>query len=434
MPKIAKEVAALTVQKGGPNGEFKKPGFFAVGGVPGLGLQVSASGARSWVLRITVGTKRRDMGLGNYPAVSLAQAREKARAAREMTRSGQDPILERQRALSALKAEQASALTFSQCVAEYVKANRAGWRNAKHVQQWENSLSKWAYPRLGSLLVRDIGLPQVLAVLNQPADGKDNSGPSFWVGRTETATRVRGRIETVLDWAAVRGMRDRENPARWRGHLDKLLPAPSRVKRVEHHRAVPVSDVGAVMQRLRAAQGTAARALEFAILTAARSGEVRGAHWSEIDLTEMVWTVPAERMKAKREHRVPLTEDAVALLKALPRLDGVDLVFPAPRSTAEAPRQLSDMTLLMVVRRMNLDAVPHGFRSTFRDWAAERTAYPGDLAEKALAHTVANKVEAAYQRGDMFEKRRRMMSDWAAFLSAPQATAGNVVDLARRTK
>lgn len=430
MPKIAKEVAALTVQRGGPNGEFKKPGFFMVGVVPGLGLQVTDSGARSWVLRVTVGTKRRDMGLGGYPAFSLAQAREMARAARESAKAGQDPVLERQRSVSALKAEQASALTFAQCTAEYIKANRSAWKSAKHAQQWETSLERWAYSKLGHLLVRDVGLPQVLAVLNQPAD--DDDAPSFWNGKTETASRVRGRIEAILDWAAVRGMREKDNPARWKGHLDKLLPAPNKIRNVEHHRAVPVGGIAEFMQSLRAADGLAARALEFAILTAARSGEVRGARWSEIDLAESVWTIPAERMKGKREHRVPLSADALTLLTVLPRLEGVDLVFPAPRSTTGDPRELSDMTLTAVMRRLGTDAVPHGFRSTFRDWVAERTAYPGDLAEKALAHVVTNKVEAAYQRGDMFDKRRRMMEDWARFTKARTRGGKNIVGIGRK--
>jgi integrase len=235
--------------------------------------------------------------------------------------------------------------------------------------------------------------------------------------------RVRGRIELVLDWAAARGLRDGLNPARWRGHLDKLLPKPSKVNIPEHHPAVPVGDVGAFMRRLRAAEGMGARALEFCILTAARSGEVRGATWTEIDRDAKVWTVPAARMKAGKEHRVPLSAEALALLDALPRMADIDLLFPAPRGGV-----LSDMTLTAVMRRMEVPAVPHGFRSTFRDWASERSNYPRDVAEMALAHTIGDKVEAAYRRGDLFEKRRMMMADWAQFLARPEAT-GKVIEM-----
>ena len=265
---------------------------------------------------------------------------------------------------------------------------------------------------MGSLMVRDVGLPQVLAVLEP-----------IWTTTNETAVRLRGRIELVLDWATARGLRDGLNPARWRGHLDKLLPKPSKVNNREHHAALPVGAVGAFMVRLRAAEGMGARALEFAILTAARSGEVRGATWAEIDRDAKVWTLPAARMKAGKEHRVPLTAEALALLDALPKVAGTELVFPAPRGGA-----LSDMTLLAVLRRLDVPAVPHGFRSTFRDWAAERSNYPRDVAEMALAHAIGDKVEAAYRRGDLFEKRRLMMADWAAFLAHGEKPA-NVVPL-----
>ena len=247
----------------------------------------------------------------------------------------------------------------------------------------------------------------------------------IWNTKTETATRLRGRIESVLDWATVRGFRHGENPARWKGHLDKILPKPSKVTKVEHHVALPVDDIGAFMAELRKREGVAARALEFAILTAARSGEVRGATWSEIDLDSGVWIIPGERMKAGREHRVPLSEGAIKLLQALPRFGHTDLVFVAPRGG-----MLSDMTMTAVMRRMEVDAVPHGFRSTFRDWAAERTAYPRDVAEMALAHTIGDKVEAAYRRGDLFEKRCRMMADWAAFCNTK--VTGDVVPINRK--
>lgn len=426
MPRIAPALKAIEVSR------LTDPGFHPVGTVPGLALRVTAAGARSWVLRATVGNKRRDMGLGAYPAVSLAQAHEKARDAREAIEQGQDPILDRERARSALRAAQAAALTFEQCATAYIDASRTGWKNAKHAQQWTNTLTQWAYPTLGRLLVRDIGLTHVMAVLEQPADPKKPAGPNFWNGKTETASRVRGRIEQVLDWAAVRNMRDKDNPARWRGHLDKLLPAPEKIKKTEHHPAVPVAEAGAFMVKLRQAEGIAARALEFTILTAVRSGETRGATWTEIDMDTRTWTIPAARMKAKRDHRVPLADAALAVLKATPRLDGTDLVFPSPTSTPERARALSDMALIAVMRRLDTAAVPHGFRSTFRDWVGERTAYPGDIAEMALAHIIKNKAEAAYRRGDLFEKRRQMMAEWAAFLARPEAATGNVVNIGER--
>jgi integrase len=378
---------------------LREDGFHNVGGVQGLALQVK-QGSRSWVLRAVIGGKRRDMGLGPYPDVTLAQAREKAREARELIRIGVDPVERQQAARRALKIAAAAALTFKQCAEKYIAAHRSGWKNAKHAQQWENTLQTYAYPVVGSLLVRDVGLPQVLKILEP-----------IWTEKNETASRLRGRIELVLDWATARGLRDGLNPARWRGHLDMLLPRPSKVQRGDHHPALPVSEVGAFMARLRRAEGMGARALEFTILTAARSGEVRGATWAEFDLAARVWTVPAGRMKAGKEHRVPLSTAAVDLLNGLPEGASDEIVFKAGRGG-----MLSDMTLSAVMRRMEVDAVPHGFRSTFRDWAAERTVYPREVAEMALAHTIGNKVEAAYRRGDLFEKRRVMMEDWAAFL------------------
>lgn len=399
MPKLAKELGALAV------GRLTIPGLHFVGGVPGLALQITPNGARSWTLRATIGGKRRDMGLGNFPSVTLARARELARDARELIRQGVDPIERAQAAQSALRASMVAALTFKECADAYITAHAATWKSDKHRQQWRNTLTQHAYPVMGELLVRDVKLPQVLAVLEP-----------LWLTTNETAVRLRGRMELVLDWAAARGLRDGLNPARWRGHLDKLLAKPSKVNQREHHAALPVCAVGAFMRQLRAAEGTGAQALEFVILTAARSGEVRGATWAEIDRDAKTWTVPAARMKAGKEHRVPLSADALALLESLPRLAGTELIFPAPRGGL-----LSDMTLTAVLRRLEVPAVPHGFRSTFRDWAAERTNYPRDAAEMALAHTIGDKVEAAYRRGDLFDKRVRMMDDWAKFLRRVEA-------------
>ena len=411
MPKLAKELGPLAVSR------LKAPGLHFVGGVAGLALQVTATGSRSWTLRVVIGGKRRDMGLGAYSAggMTLAMAREAAAKARDLIRLGVDPIRRQHESQSALKAAALEALTFQECAESYIKAHSAGWKSEKHRQQWRNSLAQHAFPVLGALAVRDVGLPQVLAVLEP-----------IWTTTNETAVRVRGRIELVLDWAAARGLRTSTNPARWRGHLDKLLPKPAKVNNREHHAALPVGEVGAFMVHLRNADGMGARALEFLVLTAARSGEVRGAVWSELDLAARVWTIPALRMKAGKEHRVPLSMAAIDLLERLPRMAGTEAVFPAPRGG-----QLSDMTLTAVMRRMDIPAVPHGFRSTFRDWASELTNYPRDAAEMALAHAIGDKVEAAYRRGDLFEKRRLMMEDWARFLERVESK-GHVIELASK--
>lgn len=399
MVKKAKELSALSV------GRLITPGHHAVGGVAGLYLYVGGESARSWVLRVMIGRRRRHIGLGGFPDVTLSQAREKARAAREQILNGIDPIAHRKALASQLRAAQAREKTFEEAAKAYIDAHGDTWKNPKHRAQWISTLETYAYPHMGQLQVRDVAQEHVLAALEP-----------IWKEKNETASRLRGRIESVLDWATVRKYREGENPARWKGHLDKLLPAPSKVQKVEHHRALPIDDMPAFMVGLKEKEGLAPRALEFLVLTAARSGEVRGASWPEIDFESNVWIIPAERMKAGREHRVPLSGETVKLLKALPRLQGNPLVFPAPRGGV-----LSDMTLTAVMRRMEVDAVPHGFRSTFRDWTAERTNHPRELAEQALAHTLESKVEAAYRRGDALEKRRAMMQDWAKFCSSQLA-------------
>lgn len=400
MPKSSTEKSALAVAR------LTAAGAHAVGGVPGLYLQVTRSGegppARSWLLRALILGRRREMGLGPYPAVTLAEARDKAREARAKIREGLDPINERRARRSELLASVATAKTFKQCAEAYITAHAAGWKNAKHAQQWGNTLEAYAYPKFGAMLVHDVEKEHVLEALRP-----------IWTEKNETASRLRGRIELVLSYAMQAGYRPEGlNPARWKGGLDRLLPPPSKVNGREHHKALPVADAPAFMARLRAAEGLGARALEFVILTAARSGEVRGATWAEIDTVGAVWTVPAARMKAGREHRVPLSAEALALLDALPAGTGDELVFKAAKGGP-----LSDMTLSAVLRRMGVDAVPHGFRSTFRDWVAERTAYPNEAAEMALAHSIGDKVEAAYRRGDLFDKRRQMVADWAAYLA-----------------
>lgn len=387
-------------------------GMHAVGGCRGLYLQCKNGGA-SWILRIMIDRKRRDFGLGSYLDFSLAEARDKCMEFRKQARSGVDLIEEKRQAKQERMISQAKTMTFAQCVDAYLEAHGDGWKNAKHRQQWENTLAKYAGPVIGALDVAVVDTGMVLKVLEP-----------IWKIKTETATRLRGRIEQVLDWATVRGYRHGLNPARWKGHLDTLLAAPSKIQKVEHHAALPFHEISTFMEALAKMEGIGARALEFAILTAARSGEVRGATWAEIDLEAATWIIPAERMKMDREHRVPLSKAAVALLKSVPRIDGTDLLFPGTKG------QLSDMTLTAVLRRMNRgDLTAHGFRSTFRDWTAETTNYPREVAEMALAHAVGDKVEAAYRRGDLFNKRRRMMDDWAKYCRTASQTSANVLPM-----
>jgi integrase len=413
MPRKAREITALEVRR------LTKPGLYFVGEVPGLALQVLPSGGRTWILRTTIGGRRRDMGLGGFPEITLATAKTRARSAREAISEGVDPIEQRRAAKMALRASDASAVTFDEAVRAYLSTHRAGWRNAKHADQWATTLNRYASPYIGGLNVADIRMPHVLKVLEQPVDGK-----RLWESRTETATRLRSRIELVLDWCKGRGYREGENPAAWRGNLDAQLPKPTRLKKVAHHAAVAIDEMGSFMSALRKREGIAARALEFTILTAARSGEVRGMVWSEIDMHSGVWTVPGSRMKAGREHRVPLSDAALSILKALPRFVGEDFVFPAPRGG-----MLSDMSLSAVMRRMGRTEVPHGFRSTFRDWAAERTAFPSEISEMALAHAISTKVEAAYRRSDLMAKRRLMMAEWAQFCGEPSPEFNNLIGL-----
>ena len=402
MPRIAKELSALVVQR------LTKPGLHAVGGVAGLLLQVKESGARTWILRVRIGGKRRDMGLGGFPTVTLAMARERAREARLVVAGGVDPVEQRVATRKAAAAAVPNNITFQDAAGKFIEAKRHEWKNEKHEAQWSSTLEKYAYPVIGRMHVRDIQLSHVLQILEP-----------IWTTRTETATRLRGRLESILDWATVRHYRDGLNPARWRGHLDKTLAAPNKVTKKQHFAALPWGQMPAFMFDLKKQEGIAARALEFGILCASRSAEIRGALWSEFDLEAALWIIPAKRMKAEKEHRVPLASSAVDLLRTLPRLAGTELVFPSPRG-----KELSDMGLTAVLRRMNLKITQHGFRSSFRDWAAEATNYPREVAEMALAHSIGDKVEAAYRRGDLFQKRREMMKDWAAYCCTPP-TADN---------
>lgn len=380
----------------------------------GLWLHVGKTGGRSWVLRYKRNGKQREMGLGPTSLVTLAEAREDAREARRKLYRGVDPLDEREAQKAKAAIETAKRVTFSQAAEQCIKALSAGWKNEKHAAQWPSTLKNYAMPVFGPLPVAEIDTGLVMKVLEP-----------IWLDKPETASRLRGRIEAVLNWAQARGYRSGENPARWKGHLDHLLPAREKVRAVKHHAAVPWRELPSVFQRIDRAEGAGARALLFATLTAARSGEVRGATWSEIDLELRTWTVPAGRMKAGREHRVPLSDAAVALLKDMqPLSQGADsFVFPGSRPG----KPLSDMTLTATLRRLKIEATPHGMRSAFADWAAEATHYQHEVREMALAHTISSAVERAYRRGDLFDRRRALMDDWAKFLTA--AKAENVVEL-----
>ena len=395
MPKVARELTPLAISK------ITKPGTHAVGGVAGLALRVYPKGQRAWVLRTMVAGKRREFGLGGYPSVLPSSAKDRARATLDKIFSGLDPIEEKQRQRSALRAAKAKAVSFSKVAEQYIAQHEAGWKNPKHAAQWVTTLSTYAFPVIGSVTVASVDTPLVLKVLEP-----------IWTEKTETASRLRGRIEVILDYATAKGLRDGPNPARWKGHLALTLPARRKVAPVQHHAAIPVLEMPAFMKQLRGMDGVSARALEFLTLTAARSGEVRGMTWGEVDLKNKLWTVPASRMKAKKEHRVPLSDAALLILESIKRVNGVNLVFPGTRGGA-----LSDMSLTAVMRRMGVEAVPHGLRSSFRNWTAEMTSYPNEVAEMALAHTVSSATEAAYRRGDLLEKRRSMMTDWAVFIT-----------------
>jgi integrase len=389
------------------------PGTYGDGG--GLYLKVS-EGGKSWLFRFKLHGKATWMGLGAVADYSLAEAREKARACRRMVAEGVNPIDQRREAQEA--AREAQRQTFQAVAERCIAAHKAEWRNAKHAAQWESTLSLYAYPHFGSRPVQSVAVSHVLAALEP-----------IWTEKPETASRVRGRIEAVLDYATARKLRSGENPARWRGNLDHLLPRRSKVARVKHHAAAPYTDIPALMTKLEKSNGTAALCLRFAILTAARSGEARGATWGEIDMEAAVWNVPGERMKAGREHRVPLSTPVLAILREMAQLGAnpSGLVFPGQARG----KPLSDVAVSKALRAAGGDGFTvHGCRSSFRQWVAEQTAYPSDVAEMALAHTNKDKVEAAYQRSDLFEKRRRLMDDWGTYATTP-AAHGDVVRIGK---
>jgi integrase len=393
MAKAIGRLSTLTISRA-------KPGMHPDG--RGLYLQVSGPRARSWVFRYTTNGRTHYLGLGSAYTIDLKRAREDARKARELLHDGIDPIEARKTRRMQQRLAGVKTITFDEAADAYATSHEAGWRNVKHAKQWRTTLKDYASPVIGDLPVSAVDTGLVLKILEP-----------IWHNKTETASRLRGRIESVLDWAKVRGYRDGENPARWRGHLDKMLPRRSRVRPVKRLAALPYGEIDALVTLLRSLEGVTARALEFTILTAARTGEVIGATWDEVDMDAAVWTIPASRMKGGREHRVPLSDRALAILEEMRGLDP-KLVFP-----------LSEKAMAMLLRRIGRnDVTVHGFRSTFRDWAAETTAYPNHVVELALAHAISNGVEAAYRRGDLFEKRRHLMADWARYCETERAANG----------
>ncbi len=394
MPKLVNRLTALGVSR------KHKPGYYTDGA--GLYLQVSRGGSKSWIFRYMLHGRAREMGLGSLNTVSLEQARGKARNCRQLLEKKIDPI-------TARKEEHNASRTFDECASVYIDSHSEGWKNVKHAKQWESTLTTYASPVFGQLPVATIDTELVMKVVEP-----------IWKNKTETATRVRGRIESVLDWATVRGYREGDNPARWRGHLDKLLPKPSKVSEVRHHPALPYTDIADFIRALRARDGVAPKAVEFLILTGTRVSEVVNAKWDEIDLPSRTWTIPADRMKSGRMHRVPLSDPAVQVIEAMRAQRQNEYVFPGWR----VGRPLTGAACLKLLRDMGYaDLTIHGFRSTFRDWAAEQTNYPREVAEAALAHVIEDKVEGAYRRGDLFERRTRMMAAWAKFCARPSKGA-----------
>ena len=401
----------------------KKPGRYGDGG--GLWLHVSQGKGhvnRSWVFRYTIQDaeylrshpnkkgRAREMGLGAYPDFTLEEARERARKQRKLLADDIDPLEARNTERHTHRLQEARVVTFKTCAEEYIQNNKAGWKNAKHASQWENTLATYAYPHIGDLPVAEIDTNLVLKALRP-----------IWETKAETARRVRGRIEAVLNYATVCEYRDGDNPARWRGHLNNVLP---NLRKGVHFAAMPYADLPAFMKRLRENENMSARALEFTILSGVRTSQTIGATWDEIDFDNKMWIVPAERMKAEREHRVPLSDRMVEILTNLPREgDGAGFVFPGARNG----RGLTNMAMLEALKHMDSNGYTvHGFRSTFRDWCAEQTAYANEVAEMALAHVVGDKTEAAYRRGDLLEKRIRLMQDWARYCEAPAVEASVV--------
>jgi integrase len=420
MPKIAKPLSDLQVRR------ITRVGWHAVGGVAGLLLQVrkptneGAQIPRSWILRVKVGEQRQPIGLGSYPQVSLAAAREQAAKLVVEAKQGVNLKAKKRALRSSLLSAAAKNKTFKECAEAYMDAHSSDYTSDKHRKQWPATLVTYAYPVIGNMLVSDIVMRDVRNVLEQETVVDINTKGKLWYVKTETAKRLLGRIKTVLDYATVNDYRSGTNPAQWTGYLSTQLPSPKNLQKKEHHPAVPYQKMGAFMSKLRKNPSLSAKALELLILTAVRSGSVRSAEWSEIDLGNAMWIIPAEHTKARQEHRVPLQPQAVRLLKSLPKLEGTNLIFPSRTGKA-----LSDMAFSQLMRGMRergeltVEAVPHGFRSSFRDWAAELTSYPDEIRKAASGHTVGDTVKEAYQRTDLLEKRRRLMNEWSNFVDQP---------------
>jgi integrase len=423
MPRINKELSALEVKRLGE-------GIHFVGGIGGLTLQVAEHNPElkrhpaSWVLRVYVGGIRRNLGLGSYPEVSLSEARQRAREIKAQVALGTDPVQEKAKIRAALRSEIAREKTFKECSEAFIAAHAKDYDNPKHAKQWETTVRNYAYPVIGSLLVRDLTLEDVLLVLKP-----------MWGKKTETAKRLQGRIEKVIDFAISSGYRTTINPARWKGNLSLHLSPPSKIAPVKNFDSLPYRATPDFIKKLRNRTGPAARALEFLVLTAVRSNTVRQATWDEVDLDECIWSIPAANTKTRKPHRVPLSDEAVSLIRSLPKMVGSKLIFPSPRG-----KVISDMTMNQVIRRMredgevNLPAVPHGFRSTFKVWATEQTDYPSELTEICLMHKVGDAVYEAYQRSDMFEKRRGVMQSWSDFLYSQKSSNVSKLDLRRQKR
>ena len=417
MPKIVSPLSDLQVRR------ITRVGWHAVGGVAGLLLQVrkpekvGSQMPRSWILRVKVGDQRQPIGLGSYPQVSLAAAREQAAKLSMEAKQGVNLKAKKIAQRSALISAAAKNKTFQECAAAYMDAHSSDYTNEKHRKQWSSTLVTYAYPIIGNMLVSEIAMRDVRNVLEQETVVDKKKKGKLWYVKTETAKRLLGRIKTVLDYATVNEFRSGNNPAQWTGHLSTQLPSPKRLQKKEHHPAVPYPQVGEFMSKLRTNPSLSAKALEFLILTAVRSGSVRQAEWEEVDLDKALWTIPAEHTKARQEHRVPLPPQAIQLLKSIPKLGGSNLIFPSRTGKA-----LSDMAFSQLMRGMRergeltVEAVPHGFRSTFRDWAAEQTAYPDEIRKAASGHTVGDAIKEAYQRTDLLDKRRKLMIEWANFI------------------
>jgi integrase len=393
----------------------KRPGMYADGG--GLYLRVAEGGSKQWIFRYVINGRLRDMGIGPEHTLTLAEARERATAARKLRLDGIDPIEHKRAQRAAQQAADAKAMTFKQCAEGYIRDNEAEWTNPKHRYEWSSTLSRYVYPVLGNLPVATIDTPLVLRVVKP-----------LWERAPETASRVRGRIENVLGWATVHHYRTGDNPARWRGLLEHALPARNKVAKVKHLAALPYAQAALFMAKVRQDTRVSARCLEFIALTAARVGEAVTATWNEINFADRVWTVPAERMKADKEHRIPLPDAALAVLKAMQTIRQSDYVFPGQRNAHAVG---ANSVLRVAKEASGLDITTHGLRSTFRDWAAECTSFDNNAVEMALAHTIPSAVEKAYRRGDLFDKRRKLMDAWAAYCAKVETDAGKVVALAR---